>query len=79
MSTIVVNPVKEVPGTDASHTTTPTPAATETKAPQEMGDVVPDEQTVAAAAEILVFDKQGVKVPFGDVFASTKTVVVFIR
>lgn len=42
-------------------------------------NVLPDEQTVAAAAEILVFDEQGGKLPFGNLFASGKTIVVFIR
>ncbi|KAH8111977.1 AhpC/TSA antioxidant enzyme-domain-containing protein [Phellopilus nigrolimitatus] len=40
---------------------------------------IPNEETIAAAGQITVFDNKGSQVLFGDIFASVKTVVVFIR
>jgi hypothetical protein len=38
-----------------------------------------DKQTLETAADIHVFDSQGARVRFGDIFADQKTVIVFIR
>lgn len=38
-----------------------------------------DEDTLKSASQIMVFDSQGNKHPFGEIFASSKTIVVFIR
>ncbi|GJE89554.1 AhpC/TSA antioxidant enzyme family protein [Phanerochaete sordida] len=40
---------------------------------------IPDESTVAKAAELSVFDSTGSQVKFGDLFKDKKTIVVFIR
>lgn len=46
-----------------------------------MGDhnVLPDEEHVSQAAEMPVYDSEGVKMLFGELFKEQKTVVVFIR
>jgi len=38
-----------------------------------------DAKTLETAADICVFDHQGGEVRFGDIFADSKTLVVFIR
>ena len=42
-------------------------------------DPSPSPETVAVASEKIVYDSKGNKVTFGDLFKSTKTIVVFIR
>ncbi|EJC98573.1 uncharacterized protein FOMMEDRAFT_23431 [Fomitiporia mediterranea MF3/22] len=39
----------------------------------------PDSDTIASAAKIDIFDSKGNKLPFGNLFSSSKTIVVFIR
>lgn len=40
---------------------------------------IPDENAVAKAAELYVFDSEGRQVKFGDLFKDKKTILVFIR
>ncbi|KAL1730415.1 AhpC/TSA antioxidant enzyme-domain-containing protein [Schizophyllum commune] len=42
-------------------------------------NTLPDEATLASAAELDVYDAQGKKVKFGSIYGENKTVVVFIR
>ena len=42
-------------------------------------NTLPDEVTLASAAQLDVYDAQGKKVKFGSIYGENKTVVVFIR
>jgi hypothetical protein len=39
---------------------------------------IPDDHTIAEAAELEVFDVDGEKIKFGSIFAKEKTIVIFI-
>lgn len=39
---------------------------------------IPDETTIAEAAELEIFDVNGDKIKFGSIFEKEKTIVIFI-
>lgn len=45
---------------------------------ESASSVAPDEQTIADAANLKIWDIKGKQVRFGDIFESEKAVIVFI-